>query len=135
MAPLKIIICLIGTLQVTGYQSVPAQTDDSPTWTSIGDRTTMFGCAISQDLLETKRVKYGDILYIEGHGYRVVNDCMGRFAHYKVPRKGGTAHIFKRQLMSIDLFCRTHAEEHRIQIQHKKVFKILLPIKGDQYVK
>lgn len=69
-------LILLGALTVTSYRPVPGQTDASPTWTSIGDRTTKFGVAVSQDMLADGRVKYGDVLYIPGYGLRVVNDCM-----------------------------------------------------------
>lgn len=117
MEILNVLLLCVGTLQVTSYRAIPQQTDDSPTWTSIGDRTTMFGCAVSQDLLKSGKVKYGDILYVEGHGYRVVNDCMN------VRIKNG-----------IDLFVRTKPEEHKIEVQRRKVYKVLLPTQGDSHV-
>lgn len=67
---------LIGTLNVTSYRSVPEQTDSSPYITSIGDRVGTHGVAVSQDLLKNGTVKYGDWLYLDGIGFRKVNDCM-----------------------------------------------------------
>lgn len=98
---------LLGNLTVTSYQPVSKQTDSSPTWTSIGDRTTKFGVAVSQDLLKSGKVKYGDILYIPGFGYRVVNDCM-----------------HKRMTNHIDLLVFTHAEEKRVGTRHLKVYVV-----------
>lgn len=112
MEVLKIALVLLGTLQVTSYQPVAKQTDNSPTWTSIGDRTTKFGVAVSQDLLKSGRVKYGDILYVEGYGYRVVNDCMHpRFTN------------------AIDLLVFTYQEEKKIGVRQLKVYRVTLPTK------
>ena len=100
-------LILIGLLTVTSYRPVPSQTDSTPTWTSIGDRTTKFGVAVSQDLLKSGVVKYGDVLYIPGYGMRVVNDCM-----------------HKRKKNSIDLLVLTQAEEERIGTRHLVIYKV-----------
>lgn len=71
-----IIGVLIGSLQITSYRSVPEQTDDSPFITSTGERVCKDGVAVSQDLLKSKRIKYGDWLYIEGIGFKRINDTM-----------------------------------------------------------
>jgi 3D (Asp-Asp-Asp) domain-containing protein len=68
----------LGNLQVTSYRSVPQQTDDSPFITSTGERVCRDGVAVSQDLLQSKKVRYGDWLYIEGVGLKRVNDTMHR---------------------------------------------------------
>lgn len=98
---------LLGVLTVTSYRPIPSQTDSSPTWTSIGDRTTKFGCAVSQDFLKSGVIKYGDHIYIEGYGIRVVNDCLN--SRFK-------AHV--------DLLVYTHAEEKAIGTRHLKVYLI-----------
>lgn len=98
---------LLGVLTVTSYRPVASQTDSSPTWTSIGDRTTKFGCAVSQDLLKSGAVHYGDVLYIEGYGKRVVNDTMN-----------------KRHTNHVDLLVFTHGEEKVIGTRHLKVYLI-----------
>lgn len=67
---------LIGSLQITSYRSVPEQTDDSPFITATGERVCKDGVAVSQDLLKSKTVKYGDWLFIEGIGLKRVNDTM-----------------------------------------------------------
>ena len=66
----------IGNLAVTSYRSVPSQTDSSPFITSTGERVCKDGVAVSQDLLKSKRIKYGDWLYVEGIGLKRVNDTM-----------------------------------------------------------
>lgn len=98
---------LLGFLTVTSYRPIEGQTDDSPTWTSIGDRTTKFGVAVSQDLLKDQSVKYGDVLYIEGYGFRVVNDCMNA-----------------RHKKAIDLLVFTKREERAVGVRHLKVFVV-----------
>lgn len=102
-------LVLIGTLQITAYRPIPSQTDDSPTWTSIGDRTTIYGMAVSQDLLRKGVVKYGEILCVDGGPCRVVNDCMG----YKARR-------------SVDLLVITHAQEKAIGLHRKKVWRLVI---------
>lgn len=75
---LTLAILVIGQLQVTSYRSVPSQTDDSPFITSIGERVNEHGVAVSQDLLKKNGgpLNYGDMVYIENLGWKVVNDCM-----------------------------------------------------------
>lgn len=98
---------LLGTMTITSYQPIPAQTDESPTWTSNGDRTTKYGIAVSRDLLESGEVRYGDVLLVEGLGLRVVNDCMA-----------------KRHRQSVDLLVFTHAEERRIGVRRGRIWRI-----------
>lgn len=73
---LILISVFLGNLAITGYRSVPEQTDGSPFITSIGERVCKDGVAVSQDLLKNKTVKYGDWLYIQGVGLKRVNDTM-----------------------------------------------------------
>lgn len=75
---LVLITILIGQLSATSYRSVPAQTDDSPFITSIGERVHKHGIAISRDLLRRNGgpLNYGDWVYIEKIGFKVVFDCM-----------------------------------------------------------
>lgn len=103
----SLLIVFLGTMTVTSYRPIPAQTDATPTITSIGDRTTRFGAAVSQDLLETGEIRYGDIIKIEGLGLRVVNDCMN-----------------KRHRRSIDLLVLTHADEKRIGVRHSRIWRL-----------
>jgi 3D (Asp-Asp-Asp) domain-containing protein len=109
-------LLLLGVLQVTSYRPIPAQTkpecrDSDHCRTSIDDTPTMFGVAVSQDLLKSGKVHYGDILYIEGYGYRVVNDCMNARIHN-----------------AIDLLVFTKAQEKCIGIRHKNVYIASQPI-------
>lgn len=76
MNELLLISVFVGNLTLTSYRSVAEQTDDSPYWTSIGERVNNHGVAVSQDLLKSGAVRYGDVLYIEGQGFKTVNDCM-----------------------------------------------------------
>ena len=110
-------LVLIGLLlQVTSYRATPAQTKPEcqnvdHCRTSIDDVPTMFGVAVSQDLLKSGRIQYGDVIFVDGYGYRIVNDCMGPKAHN-----------------AIDLLVFTHAEEKRIGVRHKAVYVISQPI-------
>lgn len=78
MAPLQIAVLYLSTMAVTSYRSVPSQTDDSPNWTSIGEHVNNHGIAVSQDLLKRNGgpIDYGDLLYIDGVGFKFVNDTM-----------------------------------------------------------
>lgn len=115
---------LLGVLTVTSYRPVPEQTKPECTSrehcrTSIDDNVNMFGVAVSQDLLKSGKVNYGDVLYVPGYGYRIVDDAMG-------PRA-------KRQ---IDLLVFTKAQEKAVGVRHKAVYVIQtlegLPGLGDK---
>jgi 3D (Asp-Asp-Asp) domain-containing protein len=99
-------------MTVTSYRSVPSQTDNSPYITSIGEKVNKSGVAASQDLLKQGTLKYGDIIYVEGYGLKVVNDTMN-------PRM--TNHI--------DMWVKTRAEEKKVGTRTLKVYKI----KGARY--
>ncbi len=64
------------TVSVTSYQSLKSQTDSTPFITSIGDRVSNAGCAVSHDLLKAKVICYGDAVQIPNLGIRIVNDTM-----------------------------------------------------------
>lgn len=103
---------LLGVLQVTSYRPLPAQTkpscvDRDHCHTSIDDGVTMYGVAVSQDLIKSGEVKYGSVLYVPGYGYRVVNDCMGPKA--------------KR---AIDLMVFTKKEESAVGVRRIKIYKV-----------
>lgn len=102
MNELLLIGIFIGNLTVTSYRSVPAQTDDSPYWTSIGERVNNHSVAVSQDLLTSGKIHYGDVLYIDGHGFKTVNDCMN-----------------KRLKNSIDVWLETQEQEVAFQKKWK----------------
>ena len=95
----------LSTCTITAYRSVPNQTDSSPNFTSIGERTHKGGVAISRDLLckacmklhkrcarpdNPSKVHYGDYISIDHLGIYQVNDVMGatqydRVHHKRVP--------------------------------------------------
>lgn len=76
------------TVNATVYNAEPNQTDDSPFTTASGfvinknnpeaDKIV----AVSQDLIKSKWVKYGDTLLVTGvgnlSGYWIVQDCMNK---------------------------------------------------------
>lgn len=101
---------LIGNLQVTSYRSVPSQTDDSPNYTSIGEHVHAHGVAVSRDLLKRwgGPLNYGDLVYIEGYGFKIVNDCMG-----------------EKNKQAVDIWVATHAEEKKVGVRHGKVWLII----------
>ena len=108
----NLFIVLLGTMTITSYQPIPAQTkpeclDRYHCTTSIDDGITQYGAAISQDMLKSGQVHYGDILMIEGLGLRVVNDTMA-----------------KRMKRDVDLMVFSYAEEHKIGVQHRRVWLI-----------
>ncbi len=122
---LVLAVILVGNLTTTSYRSVPDQTDDSPYHTSTGERVCSHGAAISQDLLckaclrlhkrcehpENVGVHYGDQVYIDGIGWKTINDSMGRFKHYSVPTKDGKKRLKYRQDTWIDIWLPTLKDE------------------------
>lgn len=132
---LTMIAVLIGNLTITSYRSVPKQTDTTPFHTATGARVEPGGVAVSRDLLcgacrklhrrcehpeYTKKIHYGDWLFIEGYGFRFVNDCMSATSDIRV--KG----IRKKRLITnqIDIWVRSYQEEKTINVQHLEVYKI-----------
>lgn len=113
-------ILLISVMTVTSYRSVPSQTKGrgaslhSCQFTSIGQRVHPHGIAVSQEQLWENggNLNYGDILFVEGYGYKVVNDCMN-------PRYGKTVPGNR-----IDIWVATFEEEKAINTQHLHVFKV-----------
>jgi len=99
----------IGTMTVTSYRSIPNQTDNSPWHTSTGERVTIRGCAVSRDLLKANGgpLEYGDLIYVEGFGYRFVNDTMN-----------------KRMKQHIDLWVPTYSEERKVGITSGKIYLV-----------
>jgi 3D (Asp-Asp-Asp) domain-containing protein len=98
---------VLGSMYVTAYRSVPEQTDDSPFITSIGHHTHPYGCAVSQDLLASGAVRYGDFLIIEGSGTCVVND---------------TTH--ERHSRLVDRWVSTYEEEKALKPSYRKVIRV-----------
>lgn len=95
MDPLTFVV--LSTVTLTSYRSVPNQTDSSPFITSIGHHVHAYGAAVSQDLLASGEICYGDVVLIPGHGLRVINDTMN-----------------KRHKRWIDLWVATYAEEKSV---------------------
>ncbi len=107
-------LILLGTLQVTSYRPIPAQTKPECTSrdhcrTANDDGITKYGCAVSQDYIKSGAIHYGDAIYIEGYGLRVVNDCLNaRYVH------------------SVDMLVLTRAEEKAVGVRHLRVWLISL---------
>lgn len=132
---LVLIATLIGNLTVTSYRSVPQQTDGTPYHTSTGAHVEPGGAAISRDLLcgacrklhrrckhpeYTKKIHYGDWLYISGYGFRFVNDCMSTTTSIRVKGRVKRRPIFNQ----IDIWVRTYQEEKTIDIKKLEVYKL-----------
>lgn len=105
-------VILVGLLTITSYRPIPAQTRPEcqgrfNCTTSTGDGVTRHGVAVSQDLLKSGRVKYGDVVYIDGFGFRVVNDCMNA-----------------RITNAVDLMVFTKDEEKAVGVQQRNVYVI-----------
>jgi 3D (Asp-Asp-Asp) domain-containing protein len=64
------------TVDVTAYRPIRSQTDGSPNHTSIGTPALMGICAVSQDLIRSGTVNYGDMLFVPGIGLYLVMDTM-----------------------------------------------------------
>jgi len=99
-------------MAVTSYRATPAQTRPDckgrfACTTAEGDGITRHGVAVSQDLLKSGRVRYGDVLYIDGFGFRVVNDCMNA-----------------RITNAVDLLVFTKAEEKAVGVQRRNVYLV-----------
>ena len=81
----------------------------------------MLGAAVSQDLLASGKVRYRDVLFVPGIGYRIVNDC----TH---PRLRNT----------VDIFVYTFDQEKAIKPFRSPVYVIRTPFpeikKGAQHV-
>ncbi len=94
----------VGTMTVTSYRSIPTQTDDSPFYTSIGEHVNVHGVAVSRDLLDRwgGPIHYGDVIFIEDVGYKVVNDTM-----------------HERWTNRVDVWVETLDKEHRFYSKFK----------------
>lgn len=75
---MRIVLICIGLVIPTAYRSVRSQTDSSPYRTSTGERCNVHGIAVSRDYLKRwgGPLDYGDLVYLDGIGFRFVNDCM-----------------------------------------------------------
>ena len=138
MSSTVLVSVLIGQLTVTSYRSVPQQTDDSPQYTSIGEHVHPRGVAVSPDLLcpaakrfagkkrsgpftlcqrergcpNPKALHYGDGLYVDHYGFKVVNDVMNA-----------------RHRRRIDIWVPTYEAEKQVGTRNLKVW--LVKFKGE----
>jgi len=108
-------LILLGTLTATSYRATPAQTKPECTGrhnceTSINENVSELGVAVSQDLLASGKVHYRDVLFIDGVGYRIVNDCTNA-----------------RLRNHVDLFVYSRAEEKAFGVRHLKVWLVNTP--------
>jgi 3D (Asp-Asp-Asp) domain-containing protein len=102
-------ILLCSPCQITSYRSVPAQTDETPFITADGGRVHKYGAAVSRDLLwyNGGPLRYGDIIYVEYYGFKVVNDTMN-----------------KRYRNAVDLWVKTYKEEKAVGVRKGRIWKI-----------
>lgn len=109
MGDLILVVALVGQLSVTSYRSVPEQTDDSPYITSIGERVHPHGVAVSRDLLKRwgGPLDYGDLVFVEGYGFKVINDCM-----------------HERHRSAVDIWVATLEEERKIGTRKGRVWVV-----------
>lgn len=120
-----LLIVWLGTMTVTSYQPIPAQTKPEcrnryDCTTSIDDGITQFGVAVSQDLLQNGTVKYGDVLNVPGFGLRVVNDCMGLT---RCVKRDANRECIRRapQTRAIDLMVFSYDEERKVGVRRLPV--------------
>ncbi len=110
---------LLGVLQATSYIPVPRETKPECTSrnhcrTANNENVSQLGVAVSQDFLDSGKIKYGDCLYIDGVGFRIVNDCLNR-----------------RFVRSIDIFFYTFAQEKAFGVNHLRVWLVSKPTKAE----
>ena len=103
---------LLGNMTITSYRSVPEQTDSTPFITASGERVHKHGVALSRNYLKRwgGPVEYGDLVYIEGFGFKIVNDTM-----------------HPRHQNNIDIWVGTYEEEKAIDVKRGKVWLIKMP--------
>lgn len=112
----------LGVLTLTSYQPVPEQTDSSPLITSIGHYVHPFGAAISRDLLKSGEACYGDVLYVDGYGLRVINDTMSPYAYRTNPPTPQTRWV--------DILVMTRLEESQVKVQKRRVWVVKAPVRA-----
>ena len=122
---------LIGNMTITSYRSVPEQTDSDPFITATGEYTGSHGVALSRDLLKRwgGPIDYGDHIYIEGYGIKVVNDCMADYWCLQYKMIGGKKRCVKKKYIRnhIDIWVATSREEKNVG--WRKGHVILIKIK------
>lgn len=135
MSKLILAAILIGTLKITSYRAVREQTDSTPYETSTGEKVRAGGCAVSRDLLcgackklhhrckhpeNLTKLHYGDWIYVDGYGFRQVNDVMSATSRVKKGRRVSHIPIIRQ----IDLFVEKWSEEHAVGVRERNVYKI-----------
>lgn len=110
-----ILQALLISVTLTSYQPIPAQTKPEcknrhQCETSIGDGITMYGAAASQDLLKSGKLHYGDVIWVPGYGWRVINDTMN-IRHHN----------------AIDLLVFTRTQEKQVGIRHLTIYRVEEP--------
>lgn len=130
---LLLITILLGQIKITAYQSLKRDTDSTPFHTSTGKHVIVGGCAISRDMLcgacrkkhrrcdhpdYTKKLHYGDDLYINGHGLVKINDVMGEYTRVRINGKIKRFPITKQ----IDIWVENKPEESKVFKQYRNGF-------------
>ena len=108
-------LILLGTLQATSYRPVARETKPECTSrehcrTANNENVSQLGIAISQDYLDAGIIHYGDCVYVDHVGYRIVNDCLNR-----------------RITKSVDIFVYTLAQERAFGVKHLRVWLVKPP--------
>jgi len=77
---MNVTLVLIGCLTITAYQPIVTQTDSTPCIAANGQRVHTDGVAVSRDLHVRwgGPLAFGDVIYIEGTGWKIVNDVMNK---------------------------------------------------------
>lgn len=125
----------LGILTTTSYRSVKNQTDSTPFYTATGVHVEPGGVAVSRDLLcgacrklhgrcrhpeYDRKLHYGDWLYIDGYGFRYINDIMGEYSTTKHNGKR-----YKRKIINqIDIWVGSYKEERAVKIKKLKIYKL-----------
>lgn len=109
---MQVTLVLLGVLCITAYRPIAEQTKPSCTdrhhcETSTGENVSELGLAVSQDLLKSGQVHYGDMIIVDGYAPRIVDDTMALKNH-----------------KAVDLLVYTRAEERSVGVKHRKVWVI-----------
>ena len=106
---------LLGTLTATSYRPVveqtkPECTNRSTCRTANDENVSQLGVAVSQDYIDSGVLHFGDCIYIDRVGFRIVNDCLN--------------HRYKKR---VDVFVYTLAQERKFGTRHLKVWLVQSP--------
>jgi 3D (Asp-Asp-Asp) domain-containing protein len=95
-------------VQVTSYRPIKQQCDSTPNFTSINTPAIMGICAVSQDLLHSGLVHYGDLIQVPNLGIYQVMDTMN-----------------KRHVFAIDILVYTHKQEKIVGVRPNRQVKVI----------